>query len=53
MIVCASVRSKRTDALRRNLIHYEADEATRDIISRSVHDDLSEAAEQMNLPGVG
>ena len=35
------------------ILHDYLDEATRDIITRSVHTDLSEAAEQMNLPGVG
>lgn len=33
------------------LLHQYLDEATRDIISQSVHADLSEAAEQPNLPG--
>jgi hypothetical protein len=32
------------------LLHDYLDEATRDIISRSVHSDLSEATEQPNLP---
>ena len=33
------------------LLHDYLDEATRDIISRGVHRDLSEAPEQPNLPG--
>jgi len=33
------------------LLHDYLDEATRDIISRSVHRDLSEAPEQPHLPG--
>lgn len=33
------------------LLHQYLDEATRDIISQSVHADLSEATEQPNLPG--
>ena len=34
-----------------NLLHSYLDEATRDIITRGVHGDLSEAPEQPNLPG--
>ncbi len=33
------------------LLHDYLDEATRDIIGRSIHCDLSEATEQPNLPG--
>ena len=33
------------------LLHDYLDEATRDIITRSVHRDLSEATEQAHLPG--
>jgi len=33
------------------LLHTYLDEATRDIITRGVHGDLSEAPEQPNLPG--
>lgn len=33
------------------LLHSYLDEATRDIITRGVHGDLSEAPEQPNLPG--
>jgi len=33
-----------------DLLHSYLDETTRDIISRSVHGDLSEAVEQPNLP---
>jgi hypothetical protein len=32
------------------LLHDYLDEATRDIISRGVHEDLSEAVETPNLP---
>jgi len=35
------------------LLHTYLDEATRDIISRGVHGDLSDAPEQQNLPGTG
>lgn len=34
-----------------NLLHAYLDEATQDIIARSVHGDLSEAEEQFNLGG--
>lgn len=34
-------------------IHTYLDEATRDIITRGVHQDLSEAAENPGLPGGG
>lgn len=35
------------------LLHSYLDEATRDIITRGVHGDLSEAAETTDLPGIG
>ena len=35
------------------LLHEYLDDVTRDIISRSVHGDLSEAPEQPALPGMG
>jgi hypothetical protein len=34
------------------LLHAYLDEATRDIISRAVHGDLSEAVENPGLPGM-
>jgi hypothetical protein len=33
-----------------NLLHTYLDEATRDIISQSVHDNLTDATEQQQLP---
>ena len=35
-----------------SLLHDYLSEATRDIITRSVHGDVSEASEQLSLPGV-
>lgn len=35
------------------LLHSYLDEVTRDIITRGVHGDLSEAAEASDLPGIG